>query len=291
MAGRGASWGWSPTGRRRWALVALWLGHAAWVMSGPRMGSAFRSAASLAARPAESLASAWRGWRLHRAERASDLGAAQNELAGLRQEVAFLQSAQMEAGPKLADAESAIDLLGLKRKVPIQTRAARVLVAPVGAAFGAIILDAGADAGFQADEGVIAPQGVVGRIWSAGSTQSEVLPADAPNASLAVMLARSRATGVLQGLGSNQGEIRYLNNQEVVQVGEAVYTSGLDRVFPRGLLVGYVTDVKPGDLELQVRVALAAPLRRLPMVLVLPPAPALEKQPPLQPRLKEGGAP
>jgi rod shape-determining protein MreC len=291
MAGRGASWGWSRTGRRRWALAALWAGHAAWVLSGPRAGSAFGAALSTAARPAESLASAFRGWRLRRAERASSLDAAQAELAQLRQQVAALQAAQMEVGPKLSEADAATELLGLKQRLPLQTRAARVIAAPVGAAFGGLILDRGADAGLSADQGVIAPQGVVGRIWSVGAEESEVLPADAPNASIAVMVARSRATGVLQGLGSNMGEIRYLNNQEVVQPGEAVYTSGLDRVFPRGLLVGYVSEVKPGDLELQVKVAIAAPLRRLPMALILPSLPKLEAQPPLQPSSRAGGAP
>ena len=55
--------------------------------------------------------------------------------------------------------------------------------------------------------------------------------------------------------------------------------------------MGYVTEVKPGDLELQVKVALAAPLRRLPAVLILPLPPPLEVQPPLVPQAKPGGAP
>ena len=291
MARRGSSWGWSRAGRRRWALVLLWLGHGAWVLSGPKAGSAWSGVASAAARPGGSLAAAWRGWRLRRAERASNLDAAQSELASLRQQVQALQTERMEAAPKLVDAEAAGRLLGLKEKLPLQAQAARVLLAPVGEPFGGILLDAGADAGFVQDQGVISPEGVVGRLWSVGASQSEVLPADAPNASIAVMLARSRATGVLQGIGSNEGEIRYLNNQEVVQPGEAVYTSGLDRVFPRGLLVGYVTEAKPGDLELQVKVALSAPLRRLPMVLILPPSPRLEAQPPLVPGAKAGGMP
>ena len=289
MARRGSSWGWSRAGRRRWALALLWFGHGVWVLSGPRAGAAWSGFLSAAARPTESMAAAWRGWRLRRNERATDLAAAQSELAALRQQVQALQSAQMEAAPKLVDAEAASALLGLKAKVPLRTQAARVLLAPVGEPFGGLVLDAGADAGLAQDQGVIAPEGVVGRLWHVGATQSEVLPADAPNASIAVMLARSRATGVLQGLGSNMGEIRYLNNQEVVQAGEAVYTSGLDRVFPRGLLVGYVSEVKPGDLELQVKVSLAAPLRRLALVLILPPAPSLEAQPPLVP--KAGGTP
>ncbi|HEU4952898.1 MAG TPA: rod shape-determining protein MreC [Holophagaceae bacterium] len=290
MARRASPWGWSPAGRRRWALILLWLGHGVWVLSGPDAGGAWRNAASTAERPVEALAAAWRGWRLRRAERATDLAAAQTELAALRQQVQALETAQLDAAPKLAEGAAAVQLLGLKQRLPLSTRAARVLLTPVGAPFGGLILDAGRDAGLTEDQGVLAPEGVVGRIWSVGATQSEVLPADAPNASIAVMLARSRATGVLQGLGSNQAAIRYLNNQEVVQAGEAVYTSGLDQVFPRGLLVGYVTEVKPGDLELQVKVALAAPLRRLPLALILPAQPPLEVQPPLVPKRNPGEA-
>jgi len=291
MARPRSPWGWSPAGRRRWALILLWLGSGAWVLSGPKSGGTWAGFTSAATRPVESAAATWRSWRLHRAERATNLEQAQSQVIALRQQVQALETAQMTAAPQMADAEAATQLLGLKAKLPLQTKAARVLVAPVGAPFGGLILDAGADAGFARDQGVIAPEGVVGRLWSVGATQSEVLPADAPNASIAVMLARSRATGVLQGVGSNRGEIRYLNNQEVVQPGEAVYTSGLDRVFPRGLLVGYVTNAKPGELELQVEVAIAAPLRRLPAVLILPlPAP-LESQPPLVPQSKAGGAP
>jgi rod shape-determining protein MreC len=128
---------------------------------------------------------------------------------------------------------------------------------------------------------VLAPEGIVGRLWSVSPTQAKILPADAPNASVAVMLMRSRATGVLQGLGSGRAAIRYVSNQEVVQVGEAVLTSGLDRVFPRGLLVGYVAEVAQGDLELRVIVNLSAPLDRVGAVLLLPPQPPLEVQSPL----------
>ena len=138
----------------------------------------------------------------------------------------------------------------------------------------------GASAGSTWDW-VLVPEGIVGRLWSVTGTQAKVLPADAPNASVAVMLMRSRATGVLQGLGSGRALIRYLSNQEVVQEGEAVLTSGLDRVFPRGLLVGYVAEVAQGDLELQVVLNLSAPLDRLSTVLLLPPQPPLEVQPPV----------
>jgi len=142
------------------------------------------------------------------------------------------------------------------------------------------------------DQGVICPEGVVGRIWEVGPTQATLLPLDAYNASTGVMLARSRATGVLQGLGPGKAALRYIGSQEVVQVGEPVYTSGLDRNFPRGLLVGYVSSVRPRDVELQVEVAVAAPLDRVALVLILPPQPRIELPPPAAPpEAKKQGAP
>jgi rod shape-determining protein MreC len=69
----------------------------------------------------------------------------------------------------------------------------------------------------------------------------------------------------------------------VVQVGEPVYTSGLDRVFPRGLLVGFVKQTRASNFELQVEVGLSAPLDRLHLVYILPPAPPMELEAPAAP--------
>jgi rod shape-determining protein MreC len=195
-------------------------------------------------------------------------------------DLAQLRTRAAQEAPRLAEADAAVRLLGLKQQIPLELKAARVIFSTRPATFGGLILDRGADLGLVPDQGVLVPEGIVGRLWSVNSTQSKVLPADAPNASVAVMLMRSRATGVLQGLGSGRALVRYLSNQEVVQVGEAVLTSGLDRVFPRGLLVGYVAEVAQGELELQVILNLAAPLDRLGAVLLLPPQPPLEVQPP-----------
>ncbi len=284
MPPRVSNWGWTPAGRRRYLLILLWMGHGAWVLVGPRPGHLWSRLAGRLARPAEGLASRWEAWRTGRQDRARSLAQLQAENAALRAQVAALQMAEAQQAPRVAEAGEALKLLGLRQQIPLALVGARVIFSTRPEAFGGLILAGGRDRGFVPDQGVIAPGGVVGRLWSVGATQSKVLPADAPNASVGVMLARSRATGVLQGLGGGRALIRYLSNQEVVQVGEAVYTSGLDQVFPRGLLVGYVTDVEKGELELRVTVQLAAPLDRLHFVLVLPPQPPLEVQPPLLPQ-------
>ena len=200
----------------------------------------------------------------------------------------MFESQDAREGPRRAEAEEAIRLLGLKQQLPLETRAARVIANTRNAPFGGLVIDQGADLGLLPDQGIIAPEGVVGRIWSVGPRQASVLPLDAYNASTGVMLARSRATGVLQGTGPGKAEIRYISSQEGVQVGEAVYTSGLDRVFPRGLLVGFVSQVRPRDAELKVEVALSAPLDRLHLLLVLPPKPPVEVSSPAAPPAGSG---
>lgn len=280
---RHTAWGWNPDGRRRWAIVALFLGHLLWIILGRSSLGRAQGLLNLLAAPSRGVSAQLEQWRGHRRERVGNLRDAQAELLRLRAQVAYLQTTRAAEGPKLAEAEEAIRLLGLKRLLPLEFKSARVISNVRTAPFGGMILDQGADAGLQPDQGVLCPDGVVGRIWDVGPDQASLLPLDAYNASTAVMLTRSRATGVLQGTGPGKAAIRYIGNQEVVQVGEPVYTSGLDKIFPRGLLVGYVSLVKPHEMELHVEVVLAAPLSRVGLVLILPPHPQLELQPPAPP--------
>jgi rod shape-determining protein MreC len=280
MALRAAKWGWSRTGWQRLALILLWLGHGIWVLLGTNPGRHWTSVADAVARPSQTLASRWETWRAARREAARGFADTRAENARLSAELAQLKTQAAQEAPRLAEADAALRLLGLRQQIPLDLKAARVIFSTRPTTFGGMILDRGQDLGLAPDQGVLVPEGIVGRLWSVSGTQAKVLPADAPNASVAVMLMRSRAMGVLQGLGSGRAVIRYVSNQEVVQAGEAVLTSGLDRVFPRGLLVGYVAEVGQGDLELRVVVNLSAPLDRLHAVLLLPPQPPLEVQPP-----------
>lgn len=250
------------------------------MLLGPNPGRHWTRTADVLARPSQGLAARWNGWRTARRDATRSLADTRGENIRLATELAQLRTLAAQEAPRLAEANEAVRLLGLKKQIPLELRSARVIFSTRPATFGGLILDRGQDLGLVPDQGVLVPEGIVGRLWSVSPSQAKVLPADAPNASVAVMLMRSRATGVLQGLGSGRALIRYVSNQEVVQAGEAVLTSGLDRVFPRGLLVGYVAEVIPGDLELRVTVNLSAPLDRLRVVLLLPPQPPLEVQPP-----------
>jgi len=280
--------GWRSAGWQAWILALLWVGHGLWVISGRWPGLGLVKALDLVSGPVLKVSAIWEARREADSQKVRNLETARGEIAQLKSRVGSFEIREAQEAPRHAEAEEAIRLLGLKQQLPLETRAARVIANTRNAPFGGLVIDRGSDLGFQPDQGVIAPEGVVGRIWSVGLRQSSVLPLDAYNASTGVMLARSRATGVLQGTGPGKAEIRYISSQEGVQVGEAVYTSGLDRVFPRGLLVGFVSQVRPRDSELKVEVALSAPLDRMHLLLVLPPKPPIEVGPPATPPVGPG---
>lgn len=281
-------WGWNPSGRRRWAILLLLAGHAFWVFMGRGDSGHWQRMLDVLSAPSRAVSARLVAWRQDRTEKMGDLKHVSEELQLLRGQVANLKLAAVRNAGKVQEADEAIRLLGLKKQLPLDLKAARVVANVRKAPFGGLVIDQGEDLGLVSDQGIICPEGVVGRIWSVGRHQSSVLPLDAHNASTSVMLGRSRATGVLQGVGPGRAEIRYIGSQELVQVNEAVFTSGLDDVFPRGLLVGYVAAVHAEDVELRVEVTLAAQLDRLDLVLILPPNPGIELQPPGKPETKSG---
>jgi rod shape-determining protein MreC len=264
-------------------MAGLLVGHFAWVLLGRGTTNRWEHFLDLLGAPSRAVSARLEIWRDNRRQSIGSYRQAVAEAQQLRAEVAAFQANRDAQAPRLAEADEAVRLLGLKKLLPLTFQAARIISNVRRAPFGGMIVDQGKDQGLVPDQGVICPEGVVGRLWDVSGTQSSLLPLDAYNASTGVMLARSRATGVLQGLGPGKAALRYIGSQEVVQVGEPVYTSGLDRNFPRGLLVGYVTAIHPRDVELQVDVALAAPLDRVSLVLILPPRPQLELAPPAQP--------
>jgi rod shape-determining protein MreC len=85
-----------------------------------------------------------------------------------------------------------------------------------------------------------------------------------------VILERTRVHGVLRGTASGGLAVEKVLNDEDVQPGERIITSGGDQIFPKGLAVGVVSRVSPGSNSfLNIEVKPAARLSKLEEVLVV----------------------
>jgi rod shape-determining protein MreC len=168
-----------------------------------------------------------------------------------------------------AESERLRTLLSFKNQLSFQTEPAEVMASSPGENSNAIFIDKGSDSGLTDDLAVITPQGVVGKIVAVFPHSAQVLLLVDPSSGVGVTLAQSRVQGILKGGNGNLCELHYIMNDEQVSLGEALVTSGLDQVYPKGLPVGAVVNVGVGNIYKTINVKPAVDLSRLEMVLVV----------------------
>jgi len=134
-----------------------------------------------------------------------------------------------------------------------------------------LYINRGSRDGIHRDMGVITPDGVVGKILAVYPDASQVLLLGDKESGVGALLADTRTQGPVRGTGEPQLSLDYISNDEKVSVGEAVLTSGQDRIFPKDLPVGTVVEVTPDRKSpfMRIRVKPAAHLDRLEEVMIL----------------------
>src|SRR3954462_4776863 len=140
-------------------------------------------------------------------------------------------------------------LLGFKEHYIAKTVPAQV-ISTTGSEFSrAIYIDKGQKDGILPDMPVVVPEGIVGKVLRTFASTSLVLLINDPTSGAGVILEKSRLQGILKGTPNANGAIlmRNVMSDEKVEVGERVLTSGGDRVFPKGMLLGTIQSVNPGQ--------------------------------------------
>ena len=163
------------------------------------------------------------------------------------------------------------ELLALKETVPLDTVAARVVGRVPDYLANVVYIDRGTDDGVKVNAPVLAATAVLGRTILVSRYNSQVQLITNNDASLGVMIERTRSPGVLTGSGQPVLNLDYIANSEQVEIDDVVVTSGLDGLFPKGLRVGKVVQSQKGKAAFRmIRVEPFADLLRLEEVLVLP---------------------
>ncbi len=222
------------------------------------------------------LSELWRGWAFHRETYA--------ENRALRERVRTLETELQQRSHRAQEAARLRELLGLQQAVPLDTVAAQVVGRDGVPWFRSLTLDKGEQDGVRLDAAVISATGVVGRVFAVGPHAARVQVLLDRDSGAAALVERSRVSGVVSGQvwASEQGTedlaLKYVSERADVVVGDVVVTSGLDRIFPKGLVIGRVRFVgEVTGLFREVRVEPSARFDRLEEVLVLKSqAPALE---------------
>jgi rod shape-determining protein MreC len=205
---------------------------------------------------------AWQGYlALRHAHRQNE--SLQAELSELKMRVHRLES-------RAAEADRLGVLLAFRDTHPdAPLLAARVIAASPGGASKTIYLNRGEQDGVRRDMGVITPDGVVGKVLEVYPTTAQVLLLTDRESGVGARLGASRVAGVVRGTGASLALMDYVINDHSVALGDAIVTSGQDKIFPKDLPVGTVTEAAPGNPFKLIRVRPAARLDGLEEVFVL----------------------
>lgn len=192
------------------------------------------------------------------------------ENRALQQEISQLRLEQARMAEDAAQARRLQLLLGFKEQFISQTMPAQVIGSSGSDQSRIIYIDKGTRDSMKPDMPVITDQGIVGKVLRVFHSSSQVLLVNDVSSGVGAILEKSRLQGVLKGTASGDAILDKVMSDEQVEPGERVLTSGGDRIFPKGLLIGYVRDVKTGaDLFLKIHVRLSANLSKVEEVLVI----------------------
>lgn len=145
-------------------------------------------------------------------------------------------------------------LLELKEKYPeFQTTAASV-IAKDGANYGRFItIDKGIESGIEVNQAVISQNGLVGLVFESGFGWAKIQTILDPSTSAGCRITRTGDVSVAEGDNAliNDGMLKmlYISKQFTILEGDIVETSGLGEIYPRGIPIGKIKEIKISENE------------------------------------------
>ena len=220
------------------------------------------------------------------------LRGARDENATLKKQLAEIEVQLQEQRALAARTSNLQSLLDLKNAIGMPTLAAEVIAGNANPGIRQITIDRGTEDGVQPNMAVIAPRGVVGRIvgpLAAHAARVQLLIDH--SAAAGALTERTRAGGMIVGVDRQPPlAMELVSNLADVKVNDAIVTSGVDGIYPKGYTIGWVDSAARGPGLYQViTVRPAVDFSSLEEVLVVlvPSRPAIiesEEKPPAAPR-------
>lgn len=135
-------------------------------------------------------------------------------------------------------------LLDFRSELPGGAITASIIANSSTSWFQSCVLNKGSADGVRKGMAVVTPLGIIGKVVSVTGRTAKVLLLTDPNSGIDVLVQRTRSRGIVSGSLESGTVLKYMKRSEDVQEGDRLVTSGLDTVFPKGLLVGTVIKVR-----------------------------------------------
>ncbi len=181
-----------------------------------------------------------------------DMADLKKENAALRSQVVMLQSRLSEDNTVRSENERLRALVDLKERTEgHDTTAASVLAIDPSGWYSYFIIDKGTNDGLSKNCVVIDAGGVLGRIEAIGSTWARVVTILEPGTACGAEVSRTGDTGILEGDPLLDGKCKMTSLSKDVNItpGDYIITSGSGDVYPSGLIIGRIKEIREEDLS------------------------------------------
>lgn len=194
-----------------------------------------------------------------------------SENSRLQKEIDTLRTENYRYRELLATNRRLQDLLQFKETIDWPVLAAQVIGRDPTGWFKSVIIDKGKRSGLKVNMPVVDARGVVGRLVSVSPNYSKALLIIDQNSAVDCIIQRSREKGIVKGLSEKTCKLEYVVKTGDVVRGDTVITSGMGRIFPKGLPVGEVSEVSniPGELFQNIMVKPKVDFSKIEEVLVI----------------------
>ena len=194
----------------------------------------------------------------------------------LRAELKHAQAANSRLLEHARENERLRELLNFSEVTGYKGIAASVIGRSPSPWVNAVTIDRGARHGVRPGLAVVDGKAVVGQTTSVTAETSRVLLITDASSAVDALLQTSRLSGIAEGgLGRTAVKLQYVDirDEVVVTSGDRVITSGLDGIFPKGIMLGYIKQVSSdsGSLFHEISVGPSADFSRLENVMVILP--------------------
>lgn len=172
------------------------------------------------------------------------------------------------------------ELLKMKETVALDLKVAKVNFRSPSNLYERFYINLGTKDGMQKNMIVLAGKTLVGKIGKVYEDYSLVDMVTGENFNLSV-LTESQMLGIAKGSDEGSGELYFEPNtfENTLQLGEKVYTSGISEIYPKGLYVGYISEIDQDESQIfrSIKIKTDLDILNLNEVLVIVPKEEKEK--------------
>lgn len=165
---------------------------------------------------------------------------ARQESQQLKERLAALEQQNIKLQELQHENKQLSSLLQLKQESELSGIVARVIGYDASQWVQSLTIDRGTSDGVVIGAAVVEHNGLVGQVIAAAPNTAKILLITDPASGVDGIIQDTRARGIVEGAGPSQCRWRFVVREDEVRVGDRVLTSGMDGIYPRGVIVGTI---------------------------------------------------